>query len=499
MACVDGTSVLLDAAESRAVDRRSIEECGVSGAALMAAAAAGAARVVRGRFPQARRVVVVAGSGHNGGDGFEVGRLLHQAGRTVTILRVASRPSAGDSAATLAAAIAAGVPVHEKSDGSIERYLADADLVVDALLGTGATGAPTGGVAAAIRCINAAKLPVVALDIPSGVDASTGEAPGEAISATVTPTFHAAKVGLRVMPGLLLSGTVIVIPIGAPVGPAGRVLSANRHTIVRPSRQRSGSKYDAGVVVVVGGSEGMSGAPAMAAAAALRAGAGLAIALVPAAVAHLVAARHAEVMVHGLSDAGDLPALAQRATALVIGPGSGRAGGADDVLRAALALNLPTVIDADALWWLACDPTLLAGRTAATVLTPHAGEAARLLGDTAADIANHRLNSARTLAQQSSAVCILKGADTLIAAPDGRLAVRAGDSTALATAGTGDVLAGLVGALLAQGADAFEAACAAVVIHLEAACVAAAQRGGAIMAGDLIGHLSVSAQPGSTT
>ncbi|MGI9116404.1 MAG: NAD(P)H-hydrate dehydratase, partial [Gaiellales bacterium] len=376
-------------------------------------------------------------------------------------------------------------------------------LVVDALLGTGAAGAPTGAAATAIAAIREAGLPVVALDVPSGVDASTGEAPGAAVQADVTVAFHAAKLGLLIAPGRDLAGRTVVVPIGAPadapVPPAAVAVADGRPLL--PGRADGGSKYDAGAVLVIGGSVGMAGAPALVAASALRSGAGVVTALVPEAVQPTVAASLREAMVRPLASQRpdlEIERYAERAAAVVVGPGIGRAPDAEELVRAALALDRPLVVDADALWWVARDPTAIPARTAPTVITPHAGEAARVLGCPAEEIAAHRLGSVRRLVERTGAVALLKGADTLVLAPDGRLGVRALDCAALATAGSGDVLAGVIGACLARGADAWTAAIAGAAAHVAAGRAAAAARsGGAIIAGDLIEHLDVLARPGS--
>lgn len=503
MQAIPEQTPLYDAAGARRVDAYAIETLGIPGLQLMQAAARAAERVVRGRFPHARRIVVVAGSGNNGGDGFEVARLLSEHGREVRIVRVAQRAAAGDAATMLARALAAGLRVDEQPDGAIGELLADAELVIDALLGTGATGAPTGGVAAAISAIREAALPVVALDVPSGVDASTGEAPGVAIHADATVAFHGDKVGLRIAPGRELAGTVIVAPIGipaaTPVEPAAIGVTDGRALL--PGRSVGGSKYDAGAVLVIGGSVGMAGAPGLVAGAALRAGAGVVTVLVPEAVQPTVAVALREAMVRPLpANRPDLEIerYAERARCVVLGPGIGREPDAEQLVRAAVALDRPLVVDADALWWVARDPALLAARTAPTVITPHAGEAARLLGCDSAEIARHRLATAGRLVELTGAVALLKGADTLVLAPDGRLGVRLEECAALATAGSGDVLAGVIGACIARGADAWTAAVAGAAAHVAAGRAAAAARpGGAIMAGDLIEHLVVLAQPGS--
>ena len=494
---------LHDAAGARAIDAWAIDERGTPGVDLMRAAACAAARVVRGRFPRAQRIAVVAGSGGNGGDGFETARLLAAAGCDVRVLRVAGRPPAGAAATTLADAVAAGVPIEEAPDGAIGAALADVDLVVDALLGTGARAEPAGAVAAAIAAIGGSGLPVVALDVPSGVDASTGEAPGVAVQADCTVAFHSDKVGLRIRPGRDLAGDVVVAPIGVPVGapvPPAAVDAESAVPLV-PSRSAADSKYAAGAVLVIGGSVGMAGAPALAAAAALRAGAGVVTVLVPAPVQPVVAGFLREAMVHPLPVAdpeAELARHAERADAIVVGPGLGRGPEAEAVARSALTADRPLVVDADALWWAARAPELLAARTAPAVVTPHSGEAARLLGVPSDEIEAHRLRSARALVEATGATAVLKGSDTLVAAPDGRLGVRLLDCAGLATAGSGDVLAGIVGACLARGAEPWTAACAAVAVHVRAGRAAtAARRGGAIIAGDLIEHLPVLGRPGS--
>lgn len=490
-----GQEPILDAAGARAVDRHAIEDLGIPGERLMRAAAAGAERVVRGRFAAARRIVVVAGGGNNGGDGIEVARLLCAHGRTATVCRVAGGPPSGDAALMLEAACAAQVPVVEAPDGRIGHALQDVDLVVDALLGTGARGAPTGPIAAAIEAIRDAGVPVVALDLPSGVDASTGEIAGACVQADVTVAFHRRKLGHCIAPGRHACGATVVVPIGIPADVPEEpvaVAVADGAGLV-PGRRSGGTKYDAGAVLVIGGSVGMAGAPGLAAAAALRAGAGVVQCLVPAAIQPTVAGYQRETMVRPL-EAERIAAWAERADAVALGPGLGRESEARPVVEAALALPRPLVVDADALWWLAdaAGHAALRARTAPTVITPHAGEAARLLGIDASEIAAHRLATARALTDATGAVALLKGADTIVLDPAGRLGIRALVSADLATAGSGDVLTGVIAAHLARGLDGWTAAIAAAASHVAAARAAAAARhGGAIIAGDLIAHLPV--------
>jgi NAD(P)H-hydrate epimerase len=496
-------TLLFDAAGARAIDAQAIDAIGIAGIDLMRAAGAAAERVVRGRFPAAQRIVVVAGGGNNGGDGVEVARLLHLRGRDVRIVHVATRETRGDAATVLADALAAGVPVQEHPDGDVSATLDDAELVIDALLGTGARAEPTGAVALAITAIAHCGHPVVSLDVPSGVDASTGEALGVAVSADVTVAFHSDKLGLRVAPGRELAGRVVVAPIGIPEGMAVEpvAIGIRDGRALLPGRLSSGSKYDAGAVLVIGGSVGMAGAPGLVAAAALRAGAGVVTVLVPEAVQPTVAGALREAMVRPLPRTRpelEIERYAERARCVVLGPGIGREPEANALVQAALALDRPLVVDADALWWVARDAAGIAARTAPTVITPHAGEAARLLGIASEEIARHRLQTVRQLVELTGAISLLKGADTVVLAPDGRLGVRLDDCASLATAGSGDVLAGIIGACIARGADGWTAAIAGAAAHVAAGRAAAAARpGGAIIAGDLLEHLAVLAQPWS--
>lgn len=488
---------LHDAASMRATDAAAIA-AGVPGFELMTAAGEAVAHVVRVRYPRARRVLCVCGGGANGGDGIVAARRLRELGVDASCLVVASRPYAGDAALAADEALAAGVPVSRV--GAVGDGLRGADVVVDALLGTGATGAPRGAVAEAIAAIARAGVPVVAVDVPSGVDASTGETPGDAVRADVTVTFHAAKLGHVVLPGRGRVGALVVVPIGIPSDvavPTPAQLAGPAVLRDLAPRPAYGSKYDAGSVLAVGGSRGMTGAIALCTRAALRAGAGLVVAAVPAAEQPVVASLVVEPMTLPCADAdgGLAPeaaeailARAERMAVVALGPGAGRAEGTRALVRRLVGeLATPLVLDADGLHAIGTDLDLLAARPAPTVLTPHAGEAARLLGISTDELAAHRLAAARTLAERSGAVCILKGSDTIVAAPGGRLAVRDGDDPRLASAGTGDVLCGTVTGLLARGAAPFEAAVAGVAAHLAAARAVPAGR--ALVASDLVDRL----------
>jgi NAD(P)H-hydrate epimerase len=329
------------------------------------------------------------------------------------------------------------------------------------------------------------KIPVVACDVPSGVDASTGEVPGPAVRAVATTTFHASKPGLWIAPGKQHAGEVTVVEIGIPqdgrppeaaaaIGLIGAgVLDA------LPRRGAEATKFDGGSVLVCGGSLGLTGAPSMAAEGAARAGAGYVTVLVPASLNLVFELRDAEVMSVPLADADGAfapealaAALArcERADALVLGPGIGRAEGAASFARELAArAPLPLLLDADGLNAHAGEALArLAGRSAPTVLTPHDGELARLLEVTSDDVRARRLASAREAARRAGAIVVLKGDDTLVVEPDGRVGVSRGGAPALATAGTGDVLAGVIGALLARGVEPFHAVCAGVELQRRA-------------------------------
>jgi hydroxyethylthiazole kinase-like uncharacterized protein yjeF len=464
---------LYEAAEMRAADAWTIEGQGVPEADLMERAGLGLARVtasVAGPGP----VRIVVGKGNNGGDGRVAARLLAEDGHEVELLD-GTQPFERD-----------------RLDGS--------GAVVDALLGTGFEGEPREPLASAIWAINQQDAPVVACDVPSGVNASTGEVEGEAVRALVTATFHAPKVGLYVNPGKDCAGRVEVLEIGIPRGAPGAEragLISERVLGLYPRRPRSGSKFESGVVVVVGGSMGLTGAPTMTARSAQRAGAGYVQVAVPGPVQQAVDLRLLEQMSRGLPDddgfhtpAGvpDVEELAERAGAVVLGPGLGRDEGAQEFARGvAVAVKAPLLVDADGLNAHAGRLELFRERDAATVLTPHEAELGRLLELGAEEVAAHRLEHAREAAELSGAVVLLKGDDTIVARPDGVVAISPGGTPALATAGTGDVLSGLIGALLAKGMDPFEAAALGALAHVLAAEAAAKRLGpDHVMAGDVI-------------
>jgi NAD(P)H-hydrate epimerase len=477
---------LPDAEQQQATDRWAIEQRGIPGIELMERAGAGLAEVVQASAPEGR-VVVVCGGGNNGGDGLVVSRLLRERGREVDVLLLPEPDRlAGDALANL----------DRLPDPPLRRFeagaLRGAGAIVDAILGTGFRGEPRDPVRGAIEAINAvaAQAVVVACDVPSGVDASTGEVADVAVTAAATATFHAGKPGLWIAPGKAHAGQVTVIDIGIPAGAPVDCqvgLIGDGVTSVIPLRGRESTKFAAGSVLVCGGSLGLTGAPSMACEAAMRAGAGYVTALVPASLNQIFEVRLLEVMTVPLPDrdgalqrdaADPVRERSCRADAVVLGPGIGRDPGSVELSRElAASLPVPLLIDADGLNAHAQRLESLAGRTAPTVLTPHAGELGRLLGVESDQIERHRLACARRAASLAQAIVVLKGDDSIVAAPSGQTAVSRGGAAALATAGTGDVLSGVIGAYLAKRMDPFVAACAGVWVHARAGQLAAGRVG----------------------
>jgi len=481
---------LPDAEQMRATDRWAIDELLVPSLDLMERAGEGLASVTA-RYGPAGRVVVVCGKGNNGGDGLVAARRLREACRAVDVLAVWPPDQLQGDAAVQLGRLPGNPP--EPFDGS---KLDGAAVIVDALLGTGTTGPPRDPAGAVIEAMNAAGAPVVAADVPSGVDASTGEAPGAAVQAVATATFHLAKPGLWINPGKTHAGEVEVIaigtPDGAPVQPwAGLIGPAVRDGL--PRRAAHSTKFSSGNVVVIGGSPGLTRAPTMSAMAAMRTGAGYVTVAARASLEAAFSARLLEAMFKGLPEGDDavdaaLEAVA-RADAVVLGPGLGRTDAARAFARALFErIEVPLVVDADGL-------NALAGyefpkRAAPAVLTPHAGELGRLLEVESSEVDAHRLAHARAMADRSGAIVVLKGDDTLVVRPGSGVAISPGGAPALATAGTGDVLSGVLGAMLAKRMDAFHATCAAVYVHLRAGKLAAEPYGpDGVIASDVIARL----------
>jgi ADP-dependent NAD(P)H-hydrate dehydratase / NAD(P)H-hydrate epimerase len=490
---------LPDAEAMRATDRWAIETKGIPSLELMERAGEGLTQVVAEHVP-AGRIAVVCGKGNNGGDGLVAARLLRQAGRDVEVLLPWEAQWLSEDAAAMLARLPGDAPLPYDA-----ARLEQAHGLVDALLGTGSAGAPKDPVASVIEDVNGARAKVVAADIPSGVDASTGEVAGIAVRAVATATFHRAKPGLWIAPGKAFAGTVAVIDIGIPAGaPAEADAGLISAGVLRemPRRGAESTKFSSGNVVVAGGSRGLTGAPSMSALAAMRAGAGYVTVAAPASLELAFSVRLLEAMLAGLpeEDGALSPEALQaalkaieRADAVVLGPGLGRAEGTQELARELIQrIDVPLVIDADGLNALAGRLDELRHRRWPTILTPHAGELGRLLEVDSSEVARARLHHARAAAARSKALVVLKGDDTLVAAPSGRVAISRGSAPALATAGTGDVLAGVTGAMLAKGLAPAHAACAAVYAHLRAGQLAAEPHGpDGVIASDVIAALPV--------
>jgi ADP-dependent NAD(P)H-hydrate dehydratase / NAD(P)H-hydrate epimerase len=457
--------VLYSAAQVRGLDA-SLIAAGTKGFELMQRAARATWRALVRQWPTASELSVLAGHGNNAGDGYLVAALARRAGWTVRVLAVGDpQRLQGDAALAHAEALS------EKVD--IETWTAQSGLrgiVLDALLGTGLSGDVREPYASAIAAINASGLPVAAVDIPSGLCADTGRVLGCAVCADLTVTFIGLKLGMFTGDAVNVVGELVFNDLHAdPQLLAGAAITALRLTagnLPRPAARAPAShKGRFGHVLLIGGDRGFGGAILLSAQSALRSGAGMVSVATRSEHVPAALARVPEAMVLGTSSANQLMGLLQKVSVLVVGPGLGQAAWGRSLLSAAANAPLPQVWDADALNLLAEEQVSL---PEGCVITPHPGEAARLLGMSTAEVQADRPAAAHALSKKYTAVVVLKGAGSLIAHPDGRLALCHQGHPAMASAGLGDVLAGLVGALLAQGMAAFDAACLAVWLHANA-------------------------------
>lgn len=456
---------LYSAAQVRELDARLIA-AGTSGFELMSRAARACWRALRRRWPDASEITVLAGRGNNAGDGYLVAALALRAGWRVRVLAVGDPAQLqGDAASARDEALAAGVAVTPwREQAELQ------GVVVDALLGTGLAGDVREPYAQAIRQLNASGLPVLAVDIPSGLSADNGQVLGVAVQAELTVTFIGLKLGLFTGVAADFIGELLFDDLQAEAGQvAGQAFSAQRLALANvprmPGRARTVHKGQLGHVLVVGGDRGLAGAALLSAQSALRAGAGL-VSLATRAE-HLAAAqaRLPEVMSAALASANQLLALGAHASVWVVGPGLGQQAWGRSLLSAAAISDAPQVWDADALNLLALGAVQM---PQGGVITPHPGEAGRLLGISTAQVQADRPAAARALAKRYGVVCVLKGAGSLIADPEGALLLCDRGHPAMAGAGLGDVLAGLIGALMAQGLTAMAAASLGVWLHARA-------------------------------
>ena len=484
---------LYSVASARVLDRRAVESFGIPAEELMRRAGAAAWRMLLDHWPGAMRIGIACGPGNNGGDGYALAALARASGREAVVLALPDGAPRGEPARTLHSEWTAQGAVL-----SFDGALPEVDLWVDALFGIGFARAPEGAAAALIEAIDASGAPVFALDVPSGVDADTGQAPGVAIRAEVTLQFIVAKRGLYTGAARALTGSISVDGLALP----NALLASETHAVELlradalarwlPRRAHDAHKGDFGHVLCVGGDHGFGGAIALCAQAALRCGAGLtSVATRASHVAALLASRP-EVMAHAVEESADFAPLLQRASVIALGPGLGQGDWGRALYASAIADDKPLVIDADALNLLSRHPQPLRD----AVLTPHPGEAARLLGVGTATIQGDRFAAASALADRYAATIILKGAGTIIAT-SGKIPVGIeGGNPGMATGGMGDVLTGTIAALRAQGLSAFDAAACGALLHALAGD-AAAREGGqrGLLASDLFTHLRRLANP----
>lgn len=479
------TLPLYSVADARAIDRFAIERLAIPGYVLMTRAATAALARLRGRWPHARRIGVLCGPGNNGGDGYRLALLAQAAGLAVEAIALAD-PAGVDACRARSDWLAAGGVVRPWEEG-----LPEVDLWVDALFGIGLARGLSGAAAAVVDALHATDRPVLALDVPSGVDADTGAVPGPAVRASATVEFIVGKRGLATGPALdhvgehwleSLDLPAAAIDSAAPhalalshadlPGMFGSDLACQSPTSTRsssavdacihlPSRSRDSHKHRFGRVLCVGGDTGMAGAIALCAQAALRTGAGVVSVATRAGHVGPLLALQPELMVRGIEDGADFMSMAKAADLIAIGPGLGRGEWGRALWRAALASDRPLVIDADGL-------TLLAEHRHAVgdaVLTPHPGEAARLLACEPAAIQRDRFTAAAAIAEHYRATVVLKGAGSVVATPGARPRLIAAGNPGMAVAGMGDVLAGVIAALRGQGLAAFAAASAGALLH----------------------------------
>lgn len=506
---------LISAEQMQQADRRAIDELGIPGVVLMENA--GRATVAElctefsNLFPGP--ALILAGKGNNGGDGYVVARgLIDRGWQVQTLVLAESAEVSGDAAVMLKVLQRMGGDVDfVTSSAELAKKVASADptLLVDALLGTGLTSAVRGLYAEAIDFLNSCSCPVLAIDIPSGIDGSTGQILGTAVSADLTVTFDHAKVGHGSWPGAARVGKIKVVEIGIPSlchvaeEPECRLFDRADAAKLLPQRPIGGHKGNFGHLLVVAGSTGKTGAAALAGDAAVRSGCGLTTVACPAAVHDILELKLTEAMTAPLADSGgclaetcwpELQLLLTGRRAVAIGPGLGQGVQVGRLVRRVLTeCDLPIVADADALNALEGHAeTLFERKSGATVLTPHPGEMARLTGLGVAEIEADRFRIAREFAGEFGVVMVLKGARTLIAAPDGRVSINGSGNVGLASGGSGDVLTGLIGGLLAQGMDSYEAACLGCFMHgMAADCLAEEQGDAGLKAGDLMAFLPI--------
>ncbi len=479
---------LYTAQQTRALDRCAIQDHGIPGITLMARAAAAAWDILLQHWPQPERLQVLCGTGNNGGDGYLLADIAHKRGLPVSVLQLGDPAKiAGDALLARRQALANGVEVLAFAEGELLPY----GVIVDAMLGTGLGGDVRGEYAQAIAALNASGVPVLAVDIPSGLCADTGRVLGAVVNARATVTFIGRKRGLYTLDAMDCTGALHYHDLGVPpevyrqVDADARLADLDLLLRELPPRPAKAHKGMYGTLLVIGGDQGMAGAAALAGEAALRCGAGLVrVATRPEHVAPLVA-RTPELMPRGVDSGADLQPLLEAADVLVAGPGLGQSSWSAYLLQAAVASGKPLVLDADGLNLLAAQQVR---PRPGIIYTPHPGEAARLLGSDNASVQADRFAAVRTLQQQLGGVVVLKGNGSLVADGETLLLSEYGNP-GMASGGMGDVLSGVIGALLAQRMAPFAAAALGVCLHGAAADLAAQDGQRGLLASDLAAHM----------
>lgn len=492
--------IVVGSAEMRAIDRHAIEIVGVPAAILMENAGRAVFSAIQSSFPPlaGKTVSVLCGKGNNGGDGFVIARALSGAGVQTRVWSVSTpRTLKGEARLHCNLFTRTGGRTRLLMPSSRARFardMAESDIFVDALFGTGLNAPIAGFLARVIDSVNASGTPVVSVDVPSGINADTGAVLGTAVRAAITVTFGHMKAGLVLPPGSVHAGRVVVADIGLPevstkrVGPRGSALSEPEAAALLPARPTDGHKGTFGRVLLVAGSTGRTGAAVLASLGALRGGAGLVTIAHPAALRDVFEQKTLEAMTLPVGRDGDaflnisavesIRAGSAGADAAAIGPGIGLAAGTAEAVSAIVRdVACPLVLDADALTLLAGKEALVRRRRGITVMTPHPGEMARLIGGRVEQVQSDRVSAAREAAARYGAVVVLKGAGSVTALPDGRYWINRTGNPGMATGGTGDVLTGLIAALLAGGGGAESAVPLAVYVHGLAGDLAAEARG----------------------
>ena len=479
---------LYRAEQVRELDRIAIKDYKIPGLTLMQRAGKAAFQTLQSTWPDAKNIIVLCGVGNNGGDGYVLAKLAHAAGKNISLMQIGDPEKLkGDARLAADEFSTTGIPVASFA----AEQLGKADVLVDAVLGTGLDRKVTGDIENVITAINHSNVPVLAIDIPSGMNADTGQPMGCAVMASVTISFIGLKQGMFTGEGQTHSGKILFDDLGVPKDiyeavPAAtiRINLASLQSLL-PKRPKSAHKGHYGHVLVIGGDSGYTGAVIMAGEAAARSGAGLVSIATRTEHAAVISTKRPELMAHGVETPKQLSALLDKVNVVAVGPGLGQSQWAQALFSRVLEARLPVVVDADALNLLALDPL----HHDNWVLTPHPGEAARLLNCKTSDIQADRFTAIKEIQQQYGGVIVLKGNGTLIFNRSGEMALCDSGNPGMATGGMGDVLTGVIAGLLAQGLNQDTAACLGVCLHASAADMAAGNGERGLLATDLMAPL----------